>query len=87
MNDVEIVGCYGKLILIAYFLNISISIWYQSLWLKIVVMIGKLRNYKFELKDLKKESYDLEDVNKDMRKTFGEEKNKGMKDLILNLYS
>ena len=46
-------------------------------------MIQKLRNYKFELKDLKKESYDLEDVNKDMTKTFGEKKNKCIKDLIL----
>ena len=48
-------------------------------------MIGKLKNYKFELKDLKKKSYDLEDVNKDKRRTFGEEKNKDMKDMSYDL--
>ena len=50
-----------------------------ELWLKVIFMIQKLRNYKFELKNLKKKSDNLEDINKEsnlMRKTFGEKKSK-----------
>ena len=42
----------------------------------------EIEELKSRIKNLKKNNYDLEDISKDMRKTFGEKKNKGIKDLI-----